>query len=375
MKRLIRFILLTVVAGMLAPGWGGLVRAAEETIKIAIIGPITGPVAQYGDMQMNGARMGVEQINARGGVGGKRLEAILLDDVCEPKQAVAVANKVVNDGIKFVVGHLCSGSTQPAARIYNDEGILMITPASTNPEITRQGYPLVFRTIGTDDQQGPVAGNFIADQIKPKQLAIIHDKQQYGQGIAEEVKKTVEGRGVNVVLFEGINKGQTDFSALITKMKRAGVDFVYYGGYHPELGLILRQSREQGFEARFMGPEGVGNKDISAIAGPASEGLLVTLPADFSREPANAELVKAFQDKDWDPSGPFVMPSYAAVQVIADTINKIGSTDPRKVAEEIHKSTYQTPIGAIAFKENGDLKEFQFVVFTWHADATKTPVK
>ena len=177
MKRLICCTLLTAVVGMLALILGGPARAADDTLKIAIAGPITGPVGQYGDMQMMGARMAVEQINARGGVGGKKLEAVLLDDVCEPKQAVAVANKVVNDGIKFVVGHLCSGSTQPAARIYNDEGILMITPASTNPEITRQGYQMVFRTIGTDDQQGPVAGNYIADQIRPRQMAIIHDKQ------------------------------------------------------------------------------------------------------------------------------------------------------------------------------------------------------
>ncbi len=374
MKHVIRNRLLTALVGALALAIGGMAQA-EDTIKIAIVGPITGPVAQYGEMQMNGAKMAVEQINAKGGVNGKKLEAVLMDDVCEPKQAVAVANKVVNEGIGFVVGHLCSGSTQPASKIYDEEGILMITPAATNPDITKQGYKQVFRTIGTDDQQGPVAGNFIADRIKPKQMAILHDKQQYGQGIASEVKRTVEGKGIKVVLFEGINKGQTDFSALITKMKKEGVDFVYYGGYHPELGLILRQAREQGFDARFMGPEGVGNKDITAIAGPASEGLLVTLPADFTQDPANAALVKAFKDKNLDPSGPFVMPGYAAVQIIADTIAKTGSTDPKAVAEAMHQSSYKTPIGTVAFKDSGDLKEFQFIVFTWHADATKTPVQ
>jgi branched-chain amino acid transport system substrate-binding protein len=256
---------------------GGLAHA-EDTIKIAVAGPITGPVAQYGDMQMSGAKMAVEQINAKGGVNGKKLEAVLMDDVCEPKQAVAVANQIVNQKIKYVVGHLCSGSTQPASKLYEEEGILMITPAATNPAITQQGYKMVFRTIGTDDQQGPTAGRYIATQIKPKKLAILHDKQQYGEGIAKEVDKTVKAAGIKPVLFEGISKGQTDFSALITKMKKEGVDFVYYGGYHPELGLLLRQSKEQGFDAKYMGPEGVGNKDISAIAGPASEGLLVTCP-------------------------------------------------------------------------------------------------
>ncbi len=364
---------LSIAVGAVILGLSGLARA--DTIKIAVAGPITGPVAQYGDMQMSGARMAVERINAQGGVNGKPLEAVLMDDVCEPKQAVAVANQIVNQKIRYVVGHLCSGSTQPASKLYEDEGILMITPASTNPAITQQGYQMVFRTIGTDDQQGPTAGRHIAERIKPERLAIIHDKQQYGEGIAKEVRKTVEAAGIQPVLFEGINKGQTDFSALITKMKRANVDFVYYGGYHPELGLLLRQSREQGFDARYMGPEGVGNKDISAIAGPASEGLLVTLPADFSADPDNADLVKAFKDKNQDPTGPFVMPSYAAVQIIVDAIKGAETEDPAKLADYIRANSFETPIGTVAFQDNGDLKEFEFVIFTWHADATKTPVE
>ncbi len=355
-------------------GLGGLAHA-EDTIKIAVAGPITGPVAQYGDMQMIGAKMAVEQINAKGGVNGKKLEAVLIDDVCEPKQAVAVANQIVNQKIKYVVGHLCSGSTQPASKLYEEEGILMITPAATNPAITQQGYKMVFRTIGTDDQQGPTAGAYIAQTIKPKKLAILHDKQQYGEGIAKEVDKTVKAAGIKPVLFEGINKGQTDFSALITKMKKEGVDFVYYGGYHPELGLLLRQSKEQGFDATYMGPEGVGNKDISAIAGPASEGLLVTLPADFSTNPENADLVKAFKDNNQDPSGPFVMPSYSAVQIITDAISGAKTEDAVKLAEYIRTNSFDTPIGKVAFKDNGDLKEFDFVIFEWHADASKTPVK
>jgi len=365
---------LSVAVGAVILSLGGWAHAAE-TIKIAVAGPITGPVAQYGDMQMSGAQMAVAQINAKGGVNGKQLEAVLMDDVCEPKQAVAVANQIVNQKIKYVVGHLCSGSTQPASKLYEEEGILMITPAATNPAITQQKYKMVFRTIGTDDQQGPTAGEYIAKTIKPKKLAILHDKQQYGEGIAKEVDKTVKAAGVKPVLFEGINKGQTDFSALITKMKKEGVDFVYYGGYHPELGLLLRQSKEQGFDATYMGPEGVGNKDISAIAGPASEGLLVTLPADFSTNPENADLVKAFKDKNQDPTGPFVMPSYAAVQIITDAIKGAKTEDAVKLAEYIRKNSFDTPIGKVAFKENGDLKEFEFVIFEWHADATKTPVK
>jgi branched-chain amino acid transport system substrate-binding protein len=345
---------------------------AAETIKIALAGPVTGSVAQYGEMQFIGAKMAIEQINQAGGVNGAMLESVTYDDACDPKQAVAVANKIVNDEIKFVVGHLCSSSSQPASDIYEDEGIIMITPASTSPEITSRGYQLVFRTIGLDSLQGPTAGNYIADYVKPKVVAVIHDKQQYGEGIATAVKQTLENKGTKVAVFEGINAGDKDFSSLISKLKQANVDFVYYGGYHPELGLLLRQSAEKGLTAKFMGPEGVGNKDLSAIAGPASEGLLVTLPKAFDLDPKNQALVAAFKGKQQDPSGPFVFPSYAAVQVIADGIKQAGDTDTTKVAAALRANVYDTPTGQLAFDAKGDLKDFSFVVYNWHQDASKT---
>ncbi|MEX6501087.1 branched-chain amino acid ABC transporter substrate-binding protein [Pseudomonas zhanjiangensis] len=345
---------------------------AADTIKIGMAGPVTGPVAQYGEMQFIGAEMAIEQINKAGGVNGAMLEGIKYDDACDPKQAVAVANKIVNDEVKFVIGHLCSSSTQPASDIYEDEGILMISPASTSPDITARGYELVFRTIGLDSLQGPTAGNFIADHIKPKAVAVLHDKQQYGEGIATAVKQTLENKGVKVALFEGINAGDKDFSAMVAKLKQAGVDFVYYGGYHPELGLLLRQSAEKGLNVRFMGPEGVGNKEISAIAGPASEGMLVTLPKSFDQDPKNQALVEAFKAKNQDPTGPFVFPAYAAVQVIAEGIEKAGSTDTAEVAAALRANSFDTPTGTLAFDEKGDLKDFAFVVYEWHQDGTKT---
>ncbi len=225
---------------------------AADTIKIGIAGPKTGPVTQYGDMQFIGAKQAIKDINAAGGVDGKMLEAKEYDDACDPKQAVAVANKVVNDGVKFVVGHLCSSSTQPASDIYEDEGVIMITPAATSPEITARGYKLIFRTIGLDSAQGPAAGNYIADHVKPKVVAVLHDKQQYGEGIATAVKQTLEKKGTKVAVFEGLNAGDKDFSSIIQKLKQNNVDFVYYGGYHPELGLILRQAQEKGLKAKFM---------------------------------------------------------------------------------------------------------------------------
>ncbi len=236
-------------------------------VKIGIAGPISGPVAQYGDMQFTGGRIAAELLNQAGGINGDKIVAVEYDDACDPKQAVAVANKVVNDGVKFVIGHLCSASTQPASDVYQDEGVLMVTPASTSPDITAQGYDLVLRTIGLDSDQGPTAAKYIINQVKPQRVAVIHDKQQYGEGIATSVKKGLEGAGIPVVAFEGVTSGDKDFSALLAKLKQQNVDFVYYGGYHPELGLLLRQAQAAGLKARFMGPEGVGNKEISSIAG------------------------------------------------------------------------------------------------------------
>lgn len=360
-------------AAMVLAGVAGHSFAAD-TIKIGIAGPKTGPVTQYGDMQFMGAKQAIADINAKGGVDGKMLEAKEYDDACDPKQAVAVANKVVNDGVKFVVGHLCSSSTQPASDIYEDEGVIMITPAATSPEITSRGYKLIFRTIGLDSAQGPAAGNYIADHVKPKIVAVLHDKQQYGEGIATAVKQTLEKKGTKVAVFEGLNAGDKDFSSIIQKLKQANVDFVYYGGYHPELGLILRQAKEKGLNAKFMGPEGVGNDSISQIAQGASEGLLVTLPKSFDTDPANKAIVEEFAKNKQDPTGPFVFPAYSAVEVIAGGIKAAKSEDTAKVAEAIHAGTFKTPTGDLSFDAKGDLKDFKFVVYEWHFGKPKTEV-
>ncbi|PVY75928.1 L-leucine-binding protein /L-isoleucine-binding protein /L-valine-binding protein [Tamilnaduibacter salinus] len=347
---------------------------AAAEIRIGIAGPVTGPVAQYGDMQFSGARMAIERINANGGVMGEELVAVEQDDACDPKQAVTVANNMVNEGVRFVVGHLCSSSMQPASDIYEDEGILAVTPAATNPAITERGYELIFRTIGLDSMQGPAAADYIIDQ-KPDRVAVVHDKQQYGEGIASAVRDNLKDAGINVVMYEGITAGQKDFSSLVTKLKQANVDFVYYGGYHPELGLILRQADQAGLDAQFMGPEGVGNEGITNIAGEAAEGLLVTLPPSFDEQEENQALVKAFEEKGEDPSGPFVLTSYAAVEVIAEGIRQAESEDPFEVSEALRQGTFGTPIGDISFDQKGDLESFDFVVYEWHSDNSKTPVE
>ncbi|MGE8656671.1 MAG: branched-chain amino acid ABC transporter substrate-binding protein [Achromobacter sp.] len=360
------------VAAGLAFGAG----AQAQTIKIGVVGPTTGAVTQYGDMVREGVDTAVERINAAGGINGKKLETVVIDDGCEPKQGPVAANRVVNSKIGFVVGHVCSGATIAAADIYNNEGVVMVTPSATSPALTDgKNYEFIFRTIGRDDQQGPAAAKFILEKLKPKKAAVLHDKQSYGQGIATAVKNDLEKGGVPVAIFEGINAGDSDYSAVITKLKSQGVDFVYYGGYHPEMGLLLRQAAEQGVKAKWMGPEGTGNPDINAIAGDAVEGMLLTLPADFTQNAANAEIVKAFAAKKRNASGAFQMTAYTATQVIADGIKGAGSEDPAKVAKYLHANSFDTPIGKVSWNKQGDLTNFQFDVFVWHKDGSKSVYK
>src|SRR5690554_284605 len=349
-----------IAVGMMAAG-----TASADTIKIGIPQPMMGPATQYGDQIQAGALTAIDAINAAGGVVGKQLEPLLIDDGCEPKQAVPAANRVVNSGAKFAVAHACSGTTVPAVNVYEQEGIVAITPGATSPLVTDTIKPhYFFRTIGRDDQQGPFAADYIVKQLKPKTVAILHDKQTYGSGVASQVRDNVTKQGTSVTLFEGINVGDSDYSAVITKLKSLNPDLIYFGGYHAELGLLLRQAREQGLTTQFMGPEGVANKDLVAIAGPAVEGLLVTLPADFTKLPGNEKVLENFKKYKRSPDGAFTLTAYAAVQILVDSINAVGE-DPAKVADYMHTNTFNTAIGKVEYDAKGDLKEFEFAVFKW----------
>lgn len=349
--------------------------AQADTFKIAVAGPMTGPLSQYGDMERAGTNAAIAYYNAHGGIDGMQVETVRYDDACDPKQAVAVANRIVNDGISFVIGHVCSSSTEPASDVYNDEGVMMITPSATSPSITEKGYDLLFRTIGLDNQQGALAAGYILDTIKPKRVAVIHDKQQYGEGIATVVKDKLTEGGITPVMFEGITAGDKDFTALIAKLQKNDIDFVYYGGYHPELGLILRQSAAKGFKAQFMGPEGIVNSALSKIAGEDSvEGLLATAPISFNEDEANKARVKAIEDAGEDASGPFVFPSYAAVQIIAEAANALKSDDPVELSEYIHSHSFDTAIGKVSYNKKGDLTGSMFTVYKLHADGSKTTI-
>ena len=217
--------------------------AAQADIKIATAGPMTGQYASFGEQMQRGAEMAVADLNAKGGVLGQKLVLEIGDDACDPKQAVAVANKFVADGVIFVAGHFCSGSSIPASKVYEEEGILQISPASTNPKLTEEGGDNVFRTCGRDDQQGLVAGNMLADEFSGKKVAFLHDKTAYGKGLADETLKQYQARGKKEAMYEAYTAGEKDYTALISKMKAAGVDVMYVGGYHTEAGLMIRQAR------------------------------------------------------------------------------------------------------------------------------------
>jgi branched-chain amino acid transport system substrate-binding protein len=346
---------------------------AQAEIKVAVVGAMSGPVAQYGDQEFTGAEQAVADINAKGGIKGEKLQIVKYDDACDPKQAVAVANKVVNDGIKYVIGHLCSSSTQPASDIYEDEGILMITPAATAPELTARGYKLLLRTTGLDSDQGPTAAKYIVEKVKPQRIAIVHDKQQYGEGLARAVQDNLKKANANVVFFDGITAGEKDFSTLVARLKKENIDFVYYGGYHPEMGQILRQARAAGLKTQFMGPEGVANVSLSNIAGESAEGLLVTKPKNYDQVPANKPIVDAIKAKKQDPSGAFVWTTYAALQSLQAGLNQ--SADPAEIATWLKANKVDTVMGPLSWDEKGDLKGFEFGVFDWHANGTATDAK
>lgn len=337
----------------------------EKSLKIGVAGPLTGKDAVFGAQLKNGVDQAVQDINAAGGLNGQKLELAFGDDAGDPKQGRSVANTFVGEGVSFVVGHFNSGVTEPASDVYAENGILMITPGSTNPKITDRGLSNVFRTCGRDDQQGKVAGEYIAQHFKDKKVAIAHDKTTYGKGLADETKKTMNGLGVQEVLYEGINAGERDFSALVSKIKASGADIVYWGGVHTEGGSILRQMRAAGVTAVMMGGDGIATDEFAALGGPGTEGTLMTFGPDPQKRPEAAAVLEKFKARNFKPEA-YTLYAYASVQVIAEAAKAINSVDPAKIAEELHTGkTYKTVIGDLAFDAKGDVTRIDYVMYTW----------
>lgn len=354
---------------VLAAGLAFAGAAHADDIKLGVAGPLTGANAAFGAQLQKGAEQAVADINAAGGVNGSKFVVELGDDVSDPKQGVSIANKFVGDGVTYVIGHFNSGVSIPASEVYVENGILQITPASTNPKFTERDLWNTFRVCGRDDQQGAVAGKYILDSLKDKKLAIIHDKTPYGQGLADETKKTVNAGGVTEVVYEGINVGDKDFSALISKMKSAGVEVIYYGGLHQEAGLIVRQAAEQGLKAVLFSGDGITDREFASIAGPAADGTLMTFGPDPRLNPDAKEVVEKFRAAGFEPEA-YTLYAYAGVQVIAQAIAKAGTNDPQKVAEVIKSGgPWKTVLGELSFDGKGDRTTADYVVYSWVKDA------
>ena len=334
---------------------------ALADITIGMAGPITGQYAAFGEQLKRGAELVVADINAAGGVNGEKLVLEIGDDACDPKQAVAVANQMVSKGIKFMAGHFCSGSSIPASQVYAEEGILMISPASTNPVFTEGGLWNTHRVCGRDDAQGIVAGNFLAKNYAGKKIAIIDDKSPYGKGLADETRKSLNAAGQTETLNESYTAGEKDYTALVSKMKDAGIDAVYVGGYHTEGGLILRQMREQGMAAQMISGDAFNTEEFWTITGSAGEGMIFTFAPEPRNNPAAKEVVEKFKAAGYDPEG-YTLYAYAAVQSWAQAAAATGGTDGKKIAEWLRAGNgVKTVLGDLSLNEKGDIKDAKYV--------------
>jgi branched-chain amino acid transport system substrate-binding protein len=342
--------------------------AATAQVKFGVGGPITGPSAATGAQMKNGVDQAAADINAAGGILGQKISVSYGDDVSDPKQGVSVANKFAADGVKFVIGHYNSGVTIPSSEVYQENGILQITPASTNPTVTERKMWNIFRVCGRDDQQGQVAGEYIAKHFKGKKIAVVHDKTTYGKGLADEMKKTINKAGMKEVLYEGINTGEKDFSALVSKIKQSGADLIYWGGLYTEGGLIVRQMRDQGVKAPLMGGDGITSDEFASVGGPGVEGTLMTYGPDPRNKPDAKKVVEEFRAKKFEPEA-YTLYSYAGVQIIKQAAEAAKSLDPKKVAEKMHSGMqFKTVLGDISYDKKGDITKLDYVMYIWKKD-------
>jgi branched-chain amino acid transport system substrate-binding protein len=366
MNKSVIAVIAVVVVAMVAGLFFFLDKDKKDSagIVIATAGPMTGQYASFGEQMRRGAEMAVADLNANGGVMGQKLLLEIGDDACDPKQAVAVANQLAGKGVNFVAGHFCSGSSIPASNVYAEEGMLQISPASTNPKLTERGLDNVFRVCGRDDQQGLVAGNFLADRFKGKKIAVIHDKTAYGKGLADETRKTLKNRGVTPALEEAYTAGEKDYTALISKLKVNRIDVLYVGGYHTEAGLMARQMRDQGMKTILVSGDALVTDEYWSITGNAGEGTLMTFSPDPRKNPIAAPLVAKFRKTGYEPEG-YTLYTYGAIQAWAKAVERIKSTDTGKLIKALKSMSFETVIGKIGFDKKGDVTAPGYVFYEW----------
>ena len=343
--------------------------AVHADVKIGVAGPITGPNASFGAQLVNGVTQAVEDIDASGGVLGQKLVVEAGDDVSDPKQGVSVANKFIGDGVKMLIGHFNSGVTIPASEVYADNGVLFITPSATNPKVTDRKLWDAFRTCGRDDQQGKLWADLALGRLKDKKIAIVHDKTPYGQGLADAAKGFMNAGGKQEVLYEGVNVGEKDYSAIVSKIKASGADYLMWGGLHTEGGLIVRQMRDQGMSTVMISGDGITDPEFAAIGGPGVEGTLMSFGPEPRNNPNAKDVLARFTAKKIDPVG-YTLYSYAGVQILKQAAEKVGALDPKKMAAAMHSGmTFHTVIGDIAYDDKGDRTTADYVWYVWKKGA------
>jgi branched-chain amino acid transport system substrate-binding protein len=342
-------------------------QPAAADIAIGIAGPMSGTFAVFGAQMKAAADQAIADINARGGVLGEPLTLVVGDDLCDRKQADAVANQMAGRKIAFMAGHLCSGASIAAATVYAEAGIVAISPGATNPRLTdERAGPGIFRLSGRDDQQGVVAGNFIADRFKDQRLAIVHDEGAYGKALADDVEKALAGAGMKPIFTDTYESGGKDYNALVARLKDARIDVVFLGGLAPEAGLIVRGMRDAAMKTVLVAGDAVLTEEFSQAAGRAGDGTFVTYPPDPGRSPEAETIVERFRSAGTEPEG-FVLPTYAEIEIFAEAAKIAGSLDGAKLAAAIASRKFNTVIGEIAFDAKGDARRPGFVVYEWQA--------
>ena len=345
---------------------------AVAEVRIGLGAPISGPDAVFGAELRNGVEQAIRDINAKGGILGKHLLLSVGDDGSDPKKGIAVANKFVAGKVSLVVGHFNSTVTLPASEIYSDHAILDITPASINPEVTERGLDFVFRTCGRDDQQARVAAKFLAAQ-SGKKIAILYDNTTYGKGLADAARSALLGLGIKDVLYDGVDKGEKDYSAIVARVKSASADFLYWGGVATEAGMIVRQMREQGANTVLIAGDGIASEDFSAAGGAAIEGTLMTFPPDPRERPEATKVVKEFKARGIDPEV-YTLYAYAALEVLQQAAEAAGSLAPAAMAKVMHSGMrFKTVLGDLSYDAKGDIVEPDYAIFVWRKGPDGTP--
>ena len=327
-----------------------------DPIKIGVAGAHSGDLASYGIPTVRAAELVVKDVNAAGGLLGREVRLFVEDDVCKPEVAVNTAQKLVSRGVSAVIGHICSGATKAALGTYKDAGIIVISPSATNPPLTQSGdYPNFYRTIASDDAQAGLEVDFALDTLKLNKIAVIHDKGDYGKGLAEYARAFLESDSrAEVVLYEGITPNAMDYTAVVQKIERSGAEAVMFGGYHPEASRLVMQMRKKKMDTVFISDDGVKDDTFIKVAGEYAEGVYATGPKDVSENPLAVLAAEAHREAYGSGHGAFFINAYAATQALLNAIGKAGSTDYEAVSKSLKSEYAATPLGDISFDERGD---------------------